>query len=438
MIRTLLFLSILALLTFTATAQEKLTMQQAITIALEKNIDVIRAKNSSQIQSANVTAAVGNLLPSLSASATWSRNGSSFKATPIIPSGLTADGSVGARLNADVTLFDGFRNTTSLSRANANADAAGFDFEKQKQNTVLAVQQAYLTVLRNKQLLTVSEDNLKRSKQQLSRIEESNKVGAVAKADLFRQQVQTANDELSVINAQNNFDNSKNDLIYLLSMDVTKDYNFDDEAVLTQISNISDDSLQQEYSDYNALVQLALQSRPDYQSSMLAKNIAHDDLSIARSGHYPRLTLGGSYGIGGNNFSTISDRKSWDIGLTLSVPIFNGFQTSTNVQTSQLNFELADQSLEQAKRKVAKEIRTALLSLETARKRNEVAKKSVVSAEEDRRIAEERYNLGANTLLDLLVATSNYTQALSDKVNASYDFLYAKQAFKIAIGKEKY
>lgn len=221
-------------------------------------------------------------------------------------------------------------------------------------------------------------------------------------------------------------------------MDVTKDYDFQDESILKEISGLNEDSLQQEYADYHQLVQEALQARPDYQSSLLAKNIAQNDLSIARSGYYPQLSLGGSYGLGGNDFSTISDTKSWSVGLTLSVPLFNGFQTSTQVQTSRLNFELADQSVEQAKRKVAKEIRTALLNLETARKRHEVAKKSVRSAEEDRRIAEERYNLGANTLLDLLVATSNYTQALSDKVNASYDFIYAKEAFKIAIGKEKY
>ncbi|MFA6542089.1 MAG: TolC family protein, partial [Bacteroidota bacterium] len=120
----LLFLSFFALPVFTSVAQEKLTMQQAITIALEKNIDVIRSRNTSQIQSANVTTAVGNFLPSLSASASWNRNGTSFDPTSFIPSGVTANGSVGARLNADVTLFDGFRNTSSLSRANASAEAA--------------------------------------------------------------------------------------------------------------------------------------------------------------------------------------------------------------------------------------------------------------------------------------------------------------------------
>jgi outer membrane protein len=420
------------LLVYSSIAQEKLTLQQAIQTALEKNIDVISAKNTSQIQEANVTMAYGNFIPSLSANASWRRSGSEFSSIPI------ANGNVTAGVGANVTLFDGFRNTSNLSRASASADAANYNFEKRKQDIILSVQQAYLTVLRNKQLLVVSEDNLKRSKQQLSRIEESNKVGAVAKADVYRQQVQTANDELALINNQSDYDNSKADLLYLLALDVTKEYNFEDESVLTQIDKLNLDSLQQEYSDYNTLVQEALALRPDYQSSIMARNIAQNNLSIARGGHYPTLSLDGSYGYANTTFSNLTDRTSWGIGLTLAVPIFSGFQTSTQVQTSQLDLELADQSMEQAKRKVAKDIKTVLLSLETARKRYDVSIKNVFSANEDRRIAEERYNLGSNTLLDLLVATTNYTKAQSDKVNASYDYLYAKQQFRIAIGRDKY
>lgn len=422
-----------------SSAQEKLSLQQSIKIALEKNIDVIRSRNISQVQENNISTAYGNFIPSLSASASMSRNGSAVDLqAPLSGTLNSANGSVGASLNANVTLFDGFRNTSTLSRATASADAAQFDFEKRKQDIVLAVQQAYLTVLRNKQLLIISQDNLKRSQQQLSRIEESNRVGAVAKADLYRQQVQTATDELSVINAQSNYDNSQSDLLYLLSLDVTADFTIEDQEVLQQIDRLYTDSLSQEYNDYNKLVMEALEFRPDYQSSMLAKQIAENNLTIARSGHYPSLTLGGGYGYSGNTFSDLTDTRTWNWRLSLSIPIFSGFQTSTQVQSSQLDYELAEQTVEQAKRKVAKDIRTALLNLETARKRYDVSIKNVTSAAEDRRIAEERYNLGANTLLDLLIANANYTTALGNKVNSSYDFLYAKQQFRIAIGKEKF
>lgn len=435
-ILTIALISLFSILT--ASAQENITLQQAIQTALDKNIDVIRSKNSKQISDANVTSAFGDFLPTLSASASLGRNGSTFEATPFIPSGLRASGSASAGLNANVVLFDGLRNISTYDRATSSADAAALNLAKQKQTTVLAVMQAYLTVLRNEQLLLVSQENLKRSQQQLSRIEESNKVGAVAKADVYRQQVQTANDELALINAQSNYDNSKQDLLFLLTIDGGKEFSFTDATVLQQIENLNFDSLKQEYADYNKLVQEALEARPDYKASVLAKHISENDLTIARSGHFPTLSLGAGYGLAGDNLGTISDTKTWNWRLSVSVPLFNGFQTVTQTQTSQLNLDLADQQVAEAKRRVSKDVRSGLLNLETARKRYEVSLKNVKSAEEDRRIAEERYNLGSNTLLDLLVATANYTQAISNKVSSSYDFVYAKLQFRIALGREQY
>lgn len=436
-------LVIALILTITSSAshaQEKLSLQQAIQIALEKNISVIGAKNSMEIQRSGVLSEYGRLLPNVSAEGTWSRNGSSFDATPLIPSGVSAAGGTTASLDARISIANGFSNLSSIDRAQNLANAEEYNYQQSRQSIALAVHQSYLTVLRNKQLLKVAEDNLKRSQQQLSRIVESNKVGAVAKADLYRQQVQTANDELSVINAQSNFDNSKNDLLYLLSLDVTKEYVFDDVAINAEVES-ADSTFQTENYDYGTLVAEALSSRPDYQSSVLTRDAASNNLTIAKLGHWPSLTLNGGYGYrmaGGSDFSNFKNSTGWDVALTLHLPIFSGFQVSSTVQTSELNYELAEQNLEQSKRKVQKEIRTALLNLETAKKRMDVSVKNVVSAEEDRRIAEERYNLGSNTLLDLLVATANYTTALSNKVSATYDFIYAKQQFRIAVGRDKY
>jgi outer membrane protein len=438
--RILVIALLLTITTAFTQSQEKLTLQQAIQTALEKNISIISARNSMEIQQSGVLSEYGRLLPNVSATGTWSRNGSSFDATPAIPSGVLAGGRTTASLDASISISNGFSNFSSIERAKNLAESEEYDYQQSRQSIALAVQQAYLTVLRNEQLLKVNEDNLKRSQQQLSRIDESNKVGAVAKADLYRQQVQTANDELSLINAQNAYENSKYDLLYLLSLDVTKEYLFDDEGIALEVER-ADSAYQNEMYDYTALVDEALASRPDYHSSRLTKDAASNSLTISKLGHWPSLSLNGGVGYrmtGGSDFSNFTNSTGWDVALSLRIPIFSGFQVSTAVQTSQLNFEFAEQNLEQTKRKVQKEVRTALLSLETARKRMEVSTKNVVSAVEDRRIAEERYNLGANTLLDLLVATANYTTALSNKVSATYDYVYAKQQFKIAVGRDKF
>ena len=426
-----------AVLTLSTVAQEKLTLQQAIQTALEKNIDIIRAKTTMESNQANVTAAYGALLPSVSASANLGRSATYYPETFFSPAGISANNSVGASVNVSVTLFDGLSNYSTVSRAKNLATSSDYDLQKRRQDIILNVQQAYLTVLRNRQLLNVSQDNLKQSQQQLARITESNKVGAVAKADVYRQQVQTANDELAVISAESNYANSKYSLLYLLSLDVTKEYDFDDAQVTAEADRI-DSSYLSEISDYQKLVEEALAQRPDYQSAQLSADAAANSITIARAGHYPSLNLNGSYGASGTAFDNFTDTKTWRWGLSLSIPIFEGFRTSTQIQTSELNYDLAEQNKEQTKRKVQVDVRTALLNLETAKKRLDVSLKNVVSATEDRRIAEERYNLGSNTLLDLLVATANYTRALSDKVNASYDFVYAKQQFRIVVGRDKY
>ena len=103
-----------------------------------------------------------------------------------------------------------------------------------------------------------------------------------------------------------------------------------------------------------------------------------------------------------------------------------------------MNLQNEEENVAYAKRQIQSDIKKAMLNLESVRKQAEVTQQNVISAEEDRKIAEERYNLGAGTLLDLLIANSNYVKAVSDKVNASYDYVLAKQQVKFAIGSEKY
>ncbi len=98
----------------------------------------------------------------------------------------------------------------------------------------------------------------------------------------------------------------------------------------------------------------------------------------------------------------------------------------------------AEISLVQAQRDINVDVKKALLDLEAARKQYEVSQKGLVSATEDRKIAEERYNLGAGTLLDLLVANANLVNAQANQVNAVYNFITAKRNVEYALGEKQY
>ncbi len=430
---------------------KSLTYKQAIDIALEKNIDVIRAQNTLETQQSAVLSAYGNFLPSLSASGSWSRNETHQPATAagfynqggiLVPtagtSGISASNSFSSGVTARLTLFDGFNNTSNLNKASSTAVSNEYALYRMQQGIVFQTQNMYLQVLRNRTLLGVSTDNLKRSQQQLQRIVESNKVGAVAAADVYRQQVQTANDELSLIRAQNTYDNSKADLLFLLSLDVSADYDISDSQLIAEAEKADAAEAKSKYSDYNVLTTRALDVRPDYQAAKYAKSGAESDVTIARSGYLPTISANAGYSFSNSDLSAISDNKYMNWGLTVSLPLFNGFQTNAQVQGAKLRLRNSEEQVSQAARQVQVDVKKAMLNFESAQKQVEVSQKSVVSAEEDRRIAEERYNLGAGILLDLLTANANYTQAMSNKVNAQYDLLLAKEQLRYVVGAEKY
>jgi outer membrane protein len=425
--------------------KKRLTLSEAISIALQKNIDVIKAQNTLETQQAAVTTAYGDFLPSVSASAGFSRSlsyhpgGYIDPPQSLYPAGVDGSNSVSTSLSARVTLFDGFANTSGFSRATSNAYSAEYDFHRKRQDIVILTQTKYLTVLRFHTLLKVKEDNLKRSKQQLERIVESNKVGVVAIADVYKQQGSTASDELALIQAQNDYDNAKVDLQSLLSLNVDDDYEVVDTSMTEDVNKIliMQDSLM--YSDYQRLVNHALEIRPDYHSAQYAKQSAESDVTIARSTYYPTISADASYSLRDKAFSGIAnDKRSMDWGLTLSIPIFNGWQTSNAVQSAQIRLRNQEEIVNYVKRQVRVDVKKAMLSHESARKQIEVTEKNVQSAREERRIAEEKYNLGAGTLLDLLIANFNYTTAVSNKVNAAYDYLLSKQQLNYVIGAEKY
>ncbi len=421
-----------------------LTLDQAIQIALERNISVVTAQNTLQAQQSAVTAAYGSLLPSVSTSGSWQRAQRETQTSYIpgfgnlpIPQSTTTN-SFNTSLSTSVLLFNGFANAGNVKRATANAVSAEHALDRARQGVVYQIQSLYLNLLRNEQLLRVSQDNLKRSQRQLEQIKEANRVGSRSLADVYRQQVQVANDELALIQAQNNYDKAKADLIFALGLNVTDEYEFRDPSIKPEADTTEFKAVLDRYKDYRSLVSEALTARPDYLSAIETVNAASSAVTVARGAHFPSVSAFVSYGLNSSEIDKLRDNRNLLWGLNISFPLFNGWQTTNQVQQAKINLRNAEEQLSQAERQVQVDIKKSLLDLEAAQKQVQVTTESVISATEDRRIAEEKYNLGAGTLLDLLTANANYTLALSNKVNAAYNYFLIKKQVEYNLGKIAY
>ena len=421
-----------------------ITIEQAKQIALENNISVIQAQNDVEAAQSNVLAAYGGYLPTLSALGGWNRYQNDRPGTDpyffggiVIPgaSGFSVQNNFSADLSLNYTLFDGFSREANLNRATSSAVSTEHQSSRTRQTIVFQVEAQYLNVLRAQQLVKVAEENLKRDRRQLERITESNRVGALSLADVYRQQSQVAVDELALITAQNNYDKAKADLVAYIGLDVSAEYDFADTAIAASLSEIEKETAGGERPKFEDLSQRALASRPDYLSTKELLSSSESGVSTARGGYFPVVTASAGYGISGTEFSSVSDNKTLNWGLNFRWNIFDGFSTNQALQTATANKRNTEVALVQAERNINVEVKKALLDLDAAQKQYEVTQKGLVSAAEDRRIQEERYNLGAGTLLDLLTASAGYVNAEANRVNAIYDYIIARKNLDYVIGE---
>ena len=400
-----------------------ITFNEAVRIALERNVTLKRAQNNLQLQAVNVTSARADFLPNLNLSSSASRNwGLSFDLT----SGSlvqTANDGVSLRANTGVNLFNGFGDVASLNQARIIMESNEYDFDRTRQAVVFNVIQTYLQVVLDREQISILQEDLESQNQQLARIEEFTNVGARPISDLYQQQAQQANSELQLLEAERASQISETRLIQVLQLDPLATYDF-------QAPDAEDFSLvPQSYSPVD-LLQSAFEQRADLRAQEANIDAAREGIRIARSSLYPSLSLSGSFG---TNFtsqrddsfaSQLGDNRSESVGFSLQVPIFNRLQTKTNVERARVQYDNAFLDLQNLQQTVAVEVRQAYLDYQSAVKRLDVTEKQLRASGQALQVEQERYDVGASTLVELTQARVTFVQASSNRAQAIFQFQF--------------
>lgn len=426
-------------------AQTKLTLEESVKIALQNNSTLKKSVNNLSSAKMQVKNAYGNLLPNLGVSGSWSWNRLSddggkqidFWGNPVnIPASQVDTRSWSVSAGGNVVLFDGLSNYANINQAENSYQSTQYLLEKLKQDIVLQTSELFYNVLNAKALVAVREENVKYNQKLFETIQERNKLGAVPNADLFSQQVQLGNAELLLIQAQNSFDQARNTFLNYLALDILQEYDFIDPY--ENLDDLDVKSFSKEFSEISKMIGDALDLRLDYKSQKLTLQNSLEEKTIARSGYLPRLSANYSFSTNAVKSGDLFNRRNYNLGLTLSIPIFSNWSTELATEFAQVQYLNTQEDLLSLQRQIKIEVRQGYLDFLASEKRLEVSKKNVIAAEENRKVNYERYSLGSGTILNVLQADRDYTQAITERINSKFEFFKQRSNLLNALGKLDY
>lgn len=436
--KRLLFLVVILTLSVTVFGQRKLTLDEAISIALNRNVALIKQQNNLETSQISIKSAFGALLPTLSVSSglNWNRKEYNSTITNFYGqleerTGATESRSVSMSANSSLTLFDGMSSWARLSQSKDNLEAAKLNFEKAKQDIVYNTSDYFYTIISNQELLKASDQTLSYNKKVLDQIVEKNKLGSVPLADVYTWQYNVGNAELSLINAKNNLEKAKNLFLNYLSLNVMDEYEFVD-------PNPEKISSESELSDVNKLIQEALSNRKDYQSQQFTLSSLNSGVTSAFGGYLPRLGLTSYFSTNATEPNNLFKNKNYYASLDFSWSLFSGWTTELSYQSAKISLLNAEEDTRALERQIKIDVKQGISDYQAAVKAYDVAEKNLKSAEESKRINVEKYQLGSGTILEVLSSDASYLQAVQNKITQQFQLYRTKDRLMVALGKLDY
>jgi outer membrane protein TolC len=407
-----------------ATAQTPtVTLGEAIDLALRVQPGMVQARGQVTTASATKRQALGNWLPSLSVGSGFSSNSVNRFDQENQRVTVGSSTAYSANISTSLVLFDGLTRLYNGKAASADALAADASLVNQRFQTVLQVKQAYFSALAAEELDRVSDRQIERATEQLDVSREKLAAGTATRSDTLRSSVEVANARLQKLNAVTQLAIAGANLARLIGFDGTVRTVFEDR--LLEIAVIDTAAVR---------LEALAQSPAIYQADAQA-NAAQAQFNASFGQYLPSISA--SYSRTWAGTELITDwNPAWSLRLSASWPLFNGFSRELNRTRSAVARDNQRAVAQDTRRQVNAQITQYVTSLAAAEIRLEIALANRIANDEDLRVQQERYRLGAATILDVLVSQVGLDQSEVDIIQARLDYLVAKAEIEAVIGRE--
>ena len=439
----LLLIGVMMLSAVQLSAQKKWTLQDCIDYAMENNITLKKSQLQKQSASEDLKGAKAALLPTLSASTNqsvgyqpWKDTGMSYVTNGTVNTKVDKTSYNGSySLSGQWTVWNGNRNINTIRLDELSEQQAELSAQETANSIQERIAQLFAQILYLDENVKVNEQMLETSQKNEDRGREMVEVGKMSKADLAQLSAQRANDEYSIVEAKSQLMNYKLQMKQLL--EITDETPFD-----VAVPEIGDELILAEIPSLQSVYEAALLSRPEIERLQLSVKSSDVSVSIAKAGWMPNVNLTGGVSTSTNSLSgtgwgsQFKSNVNTQLGVGVSVPIYDGRSTKTAVNKAKIQQLQAQLNLQDQQKTLYTDIQQYWLNAITNQQKYKAATSSVESAKQSYDLLSEQFRLGLKNIVELMTGKDNLLSAQQNQLQSKYLALYNQQMLSFYRGGE--
>jgi len=413
----ILFSSLLVILcVIKTTAQETLTIEEAMKIALENNFEIKIAKNNTQINETNVTIGNAGMLPVATASIVDNNSITNSSQTRQDGTSTSLDNAKNNSLNYGVTLgwtvFDGMKMFARLDQLKELQKLG----DSQLKQTILVkigqVNSSYYDLVQQQHQLAALDTTIVISKQRLTLAQNRFSIGKASKLEVLNAQVDLNSDQVALLRQKESYANAKILLNQYLARDPKIDFKVTDLVTVDSTLVLAN------------LMDLAQKQNPALEAQIINKRIAELQLKQVKADRYPVINLTSGYNFAESQsslgFTSAASSRGLNYGFNATLNIFDGFNQHRNEKVAKLQIENTQIAIEQQNMILNTQLSTAFQTYLTNLELIGLEEDNEAIARQNLQITLDKFKIGTITTLDFRTAQLNYVNAKVRYSNAQY------------------
>lgn len=411
-------------------AQEIISLETAVKVALENNYEIKIASNNSLINATNVTVGNAGILPTVAATIT--DNNRVQNSSQTLQNGTTnsldnaKNNSLNYGVNLDWTVFDGFKMFAKLDQLKELQKLGEAQLKQTILTKISAVTSTYFDLVQQQQQLKALDSTIVISNQRLALAQNRFTIGKASKLEVLNAQVDLNTDKVSLLRQKDLYANTKILFNQILARDTKTDFKVIDTIKVD--ANLV----------LNELTSLAEKQNPQLEAQIIALKVAELQLKQVRANRYPSLKLSTGYNLANTQaslgFATATSAKGFNYGFSAALNIFDGLSQNRNEKIAHLQIDNSKLILEEQKLALQSQLATSFQTYTTNLELISLEEKNEAIAKQNLAITLDKFKIGTITTLEFRAAQLNYVNAKVRNSNAQFQAKLSEIALKELAG----